>query len=464
VSPGVTKRELHLNINAFSTGVYPGSWLLPGVNPNNFFDIDYYVALAQTAERGKLDAFFLADAPALQGEISVRPPFGGGFDPLLLLSRLAASTSRLGLIATATTTYNTPFDLARKFASLDFISGGRAGWNVVTTASSQVAPNFGIEDHPAKPDRYERAGEFVDVVRGLWDSWDDDAIVADRQTRRYVRDGAVQPLNHVGKYFDVRGPLTLPRPPQGHPVVFQAGGSEGGRDLAARQADGIFSLSLEKAAAQEYAEDIRRRAAAYGRDPNSIAILPGLVTIIGGTEAEARAKELELHELAGGGPSIARLAGYLEIDPRELSLDEPVPVHLLPAEPSKVKGTVGFQSAISRIARSGLTVREILARGGGGHRLVVGTPEQIADDVAEWFLEGASDGFNLMPAALPSGLTDFVDHVVPLLQRRGVFRSEYSGTTLRDHLGLSRRPKQSLGDRGQSSFRPAAPAARVLPS
>ena len=428
--------------------MYPGAWLLPDANPNSFFDIEHFISIARTAERGLFDAFFLADAPALGSEISFRPPFSGGLDPALLLARVAASTSRIGLIATASTTFNAPFDIARRFASLDFISGGRAGWNAVTTASPEVAPNYGAEPHPAKPDRYERAGEFIGVVRGLWDSWDDDAIVADRENREYVREGGIRRLDHTGRHFAVRGPLPLPRPPQGHPVVFQAGGSEGGRDLAARQADGIFSLALEKEAGREYAADIRRRAVAYGRDPASITILPGLVTIIGGTETEALAKQADLNERAGGGPSIARLAGYLEIDPRELSLDEPVPVHLLPGEPDAVKGVYGFQSAIARIARRGLTVRDILSQGGGGHRLLVGTPEQVAGNVAEWFLEGAADGFNLMPAALPSGLEDFVDHVVPLLQRRGVFRTEYSGTTLRDHLGLVRRPQRALAEVG----------------
>jgi len=349
-----------------------------------------------------------------------------------------------GLIATATTTYNAPYDVARRFASLDFLSGGRAAWNAVTTASGRgAAENYGDQPHPERATRYERAAEFIEVVRKLWDSWDDDAIVADREARQYIRSGGVNSIDHVGEYFSVKGPLQIPRPPQGHPVIFQAGGSDQGRELAAREADGIFSLALERESAKQYADDIRRRARAYGRDPSAIIILPGLVSIIGGTEAEARAMQADLNERAGGGPSIQRLASILEIDPAGLSLDKPVPIELIPRTQDDVRGSFAFHNATADIARKGLTVREILQQGGGGHRLLVGAPEQVAESIIDWFEYGAADGFNLMPAAVPSGVEAFVDHVVPILQRRGVFRTEYTGTTLRDHFGLERRESRS---------------------
>jgi FMN-dependent oxidoreductase (nitrilotriacetate monooxygenase family) len=430
-------RQLHLNLNSFSTGVYPGSWLLPDVSDDSFYSVENFLRHAQIAERGKFDAFFLGDIPLLGPEAGPRPPHTA-LDPLVILGAIAVQTTHLGLIATASTTFNTPFDIARKFASLDHVSGGRAGWNAVTTISPEAAGNFGDQPLPPRENRYERAGEFIDVVRALWDSWDDDAILADREAGQYLRAGGVHAIDYVGEHFSVAGPLPVPRTPQGHPVVFQAGGSEPGRDLAAREADGIFSLALDREDARAYAEDLRARARAYGRDGDALVILPGLVTIIGGTEAEAKAREEELHELAGGGPSIQRLAMWLEVDPDALSLDKPVPLDLLPDGNDKVRGSVSFQNAIAKIARTGATVREILARGGGGHRLLVGAPEQVADSIVGWFEDGAVDGFNLMPAALPSELEAFVDHVVPLLQRRGVFRTEYTGTTLRDHLGLAR--------------------------
>jgi FMN-dependent oxidoreductase (nitrilotriacetate monooxygenase family) len=437
-------RELHLNLNAMSNGVYPGSWLLPDAAVDGFFDLAHWQNLAKIVERGKFDAYFLADAPVLGAEAGMRPPFHQGFDPTMLLVAIAGVTTHLGLIATATTTYNAPYDVARRFASLDFLSGGRAAWNAVTTASGRgAAENYGDQPHPERATRYERAAEFIEVVRKLWDSWDDDAIVADREARQYIRSGGVNSIDHVGEYFSVKGPLQIPRPPQGHPVIFQAGGSDQGRELAAREADGIFSLALERESAKQYADDIRRRARAYGRDPSAIIILPGLVSIIGGTEAEARAMQADLNERAGGGPSIQRLASILEIDPAGLSLDKPVPIELIPRTQDDVRGSFAFHNATADIARKGLTVREILQQGGGGHRLLVGAPEQVAESIIDWFEYGAADGFNLMPAAVPSGVEAFVDHVVPILQRRGVFRTEYTGTTLRDHFGLERRESRS---------------------
>jgi FMN-dependent oxidoreductase (nitrilotriacetate monooxygenase family) len=436
----VAARELHLNLNAMSNGVYPGSWLLSDSVDDGFYNLDHWLNLARIAERGKFDAYFLADAPVFAAETGLRPPFHQGLDPLMLLVAIARATSHIGLIATTTTTYGAPYDTARRVASLDFLSGGRAAWNAVTTASGRgAAENFGDQPHPERDTRYDRAAEFITVVRKLWDSWDDDAILADHEVRQYLRPGSVHSIDHAGEYFSVKGPLQLPRSPQGNPIVFQAGGSDQGRELAAREADGIFSLALDRESARRYADDVRRRARAFGRDPDEITILPGLVSIIGSTEAEARAQQAELNELAGGGPSVQRLAAILEIDPDALSLDKPVPLELIPATPDQVRGSFAFHNATADIARKGLTVREILQQGGGGHRLLVGSPEQVAESIIDWFEYGAADGFNLMPAAVPSGVEIFVDHVVPILQQRGVFRTEYAGTTLREHFGLARR-------------------------
>ncbi|OKH67194.1 monooxygenase [Mycobacterium sp. SWH-M3] len=440
----MSARELHLGVNVLADGMHPAAWQHPDVDPAAFVDPDYWIRVARLAERGTLDALFLADSPSLFADPRkplTTPPLA--LDPIVLLSALASATTHLGLIATVSTSFEEPFNVARRFASLDHLSRGRVAWNVVTGSDPYAWNNFGHGQGPVAPpgrdERYRRAAEFVDVVRALWDSWDDDAVLADKATGAFSRVGAVRTIDHRGTYFSVDGPLTMPRPPQGHPVLFQAGGSAGGLDLAARYADGVFAAQATLGDALRNARELRSRAHAFGRDPQSIRIMPGLSFVLGSTEAEARARNDELNELAGD-RRLTHLAGQLSVDPAELQWDKPLPRWLLDGAEA-VGGSQGARDIVVNIARrDNLTVRQILDRVITWHRLVVGSPEQLADAIEEWFVAGAIDGFNLMPDAFPSGLELFVDHVVPILRARGLFRREYAHTTLRGHLGLPRVP------------------------
>jgi FMN-dependent oxidoreductase (nitrilotriacetate monooxygenase family) len=432
-------RQLHLNVNLLHSGIYASAWRLPESDPRACFDVGHYVRVARIAERGKLDAIFLADTPAVTDRIDYRPFLS--MEPTIVLATVAASTSHIGLIATASTTYNEPYNIARRFATLDLASGGRAGWNAVTTADAAASRNFGLPGVLEHKTRYDRAKEFAEVVHALWDSWEDDAFVGDKATTRFADTSKVHPIAHRGAYYSVAGPLNVPRSPQGRPVTVQAGGSNDGRDLAAAQAEAVFTLAqtIEEGAA--YARDLRARAAAYGRSGESIVILPGLATVIGSSEAEAKRRQDELWELVPIEYSLARLASTLQIDPTALELDKPLPDPLpLPANANHTM----FQGTVNLARRGNLTVRQLLrALGGGvGHRIIVGTPEFVADDIEAWFRAGAADGFNLMPDVLPTGLEVFVDTVVPILQSRGLFRKEYSGATLRDHFGLPKPPSR----------------------
>jgi FMN-dependent oxidoreductase (nitrilotriacetate monooxygenase family) len=355
----------------------------------------------------------------------------------VVLAAVAAVTSHVGLVATASTTNNAPFNLARRFASLDLVSRGRVGWNVVTTADAAAGRNFGFAGASEHGARYARAREFTDLVHALWDSWEDDAFLGDKASGRFIDPDKVHAVDHRGTHYTVAGPLTVPRSPQGRPVTFQAGGSEDGRELAAATADAVFSLAQTIEDGAAYARDLRARAARYGRGPDALVILPGLATVIGSTQAEALRRQDELWDLVPLDYSLARLAGTLRIDPARLDLDRPLPDPLpLPPDANHTM----FLGTVALARREGLTVRQLLrALGGGvGHRIVAGTPEAIADDIAAWFQAGAADGFNLMPDVLPDGLETFVDTVVPILQRRGLFRRDYTGATLRHHLGLER--------------------------
>ena len=435
----MSSRQLHLNVNLLHSGVYASAWRLPESDPRACFDVGHYVRVARIAERGKLDAIFLADTPAITDRIDYRPFLS--MEPTIVLATVAASTSHIGLIATASTTYNEPYNIARRFATLDLASGGRAGWNAVTTADAAASRNFGLPGVLEHKARYDRAKEFAEVVHALWDSWEDDAFIGDKATARFVDTSKVHPIAHRGTYYSVAGPLNLPRSPQGRPVTVQAGGSNDGRDLAAAQAEAVFTLAQTIAEGTAYARDLRARAVAYGRSGESIVILPGLATVIGSTEAEAKRRQDELWELVPIDYSLARLANTLQIDPAALELDKPLPDPLpLPANANHTM----FQGTVNLARRGNLTVRQLLrALGGGvGHRIIVGTPQSIADDIEAWFRAGAADGFNLMPDVLPTGLEVFVDTVVPILQRRGLFRKDYSGSTLRDHFGLPKPPSR----------------------
>ncbi|WP_111511433.1 LLM class flavin-dependent oxidoreductase [Mycobacterium kyogaense] len=440
----MTSRQLHLGVNVLSDGMHPAAWQFPGADPHWFTDLSYWIEVARIAERGTLDALFLADSPSLfqkPDEPLVAPPLA--LDPIVLLSALASATTHLGLIGTVSTSFEEPYNLARRFASLDHLSRGRVAWNVVTSSDPYAWNNFGGSGQPDRAQRYRQAAEFIDVVRALWDSWDDDAVLADKKTGAFSRPGAIHTIDHRGEFFSVDGPLTLPRSPQGHPVLFQAGGSPGGLDLAARYADGVFAAQASLPDALRNADEIRSRTAAYGRPRDAVRIMPGLSFVLGSTEAEARRRNDELNELAGE-RRLAHLAGQLSVDPAELHWDRPLPQWLLDGAVTD-SGSQGARDIVVNLARrESLTVRELLDRVITWHRLVVGGPEQIADAIEEWFVAGAVDGFNLMPDVFPSGLELFVDHVVPILRDRGLFRREYTSATLRGHLGLARVPDRNL--------------------
>ncbi|WP_438017742.1 LLM class flavin-dependent oxidoreductase [Sorangium sp. So ce315] len=429
--------KLHLNAFLMSVGHHEASWRLPESDPFANTNVEHFKNLARVAERGKLDSLFLADSPVLWNNVGRRP--AGTLEPTVLLAALAGVTEHIGLIATASTTYNEPFNLARRFASLDHISGGRAGWNIVTTAGVDAARNFNLDELPAHNERYARAAEFIDVSLKLWDSWDDDAPLGDKERGIWGDDGKIYPPRHVGRYFKVEGALNVPRPPQGYPLLVQAGSSEDGKELAARYAEAVFTAQQTLEDAQQFYADLKARVRGLGRDPEGIKILPGIVPVIGATEAEARALDAELERLIKPEYAKRQLAQTLRVKPEELDLDAELPKDL-PGE-DEIEGAKSRYTLIVTLARrERLTVRQLIGRlgGGRGHRTFAGTPEQVADAIQHWWERGAADGFNVMPPVLPSGLEAFVDHVVPLLQKRGLFRTEYEGRTLRDRYGLPR--------------------------
>ncbi|MFC9872536.1 LLM class flavin-dependent oxidoreductase [Nocardia salmonicida] len=432
----MTRRQVHLNVNILNAGVFGGSWRFPGTEPAASFTLDHYVRIAQRAEEAKFDAIFLADGPAIREDIRYRP--FNSLEPTVILAALAAATERVGLIATLSSSYNDPYDVARRFASLDLLSGGRTGWNVVTTAGVDAARNFGFDAEPAHGARYERAAEFVEVVRALWNSWEPDALIGDKATHRFADYTRIHAVDHHGPHFDVAGPLNVPRSPQGEPVVVQAGASKDGRALAARVGEVIFTAAQTADEAGEYYRDVKARAVGYGRRAEDVLILPGLSTVLGSTEAEAAQRRELLAELVPPDYALDRLATQLGVDRDDLTLDGPLPWHLL-ADPDEAGGSQTFYKiALGLARRENLTVRQLLRRlgGGAGHRIVTGTPEQVADAIIDWVEAGIADGFNLMPDVLPGGFDDFVDGVVPILRERGVFRTDYEATTLRGHLGL----------------------------
>ncbi|WP_432483921.1 LLM class flavin-dependent oxidoreductase [Kineococcus esterisolvens] len=423
-------RQLHLGAFLYGTGHHAAAWRHPSSDVERLGDVHWYEDLARTAERGLFDAVFFADGQST-GDVSLGP--GWFLEPLTTLAAMARATERVGLVSTVSTTFWQPFHAARTLASLDHLSGGRAGWNVVTSMHDAEARNFGLDAMPPSERRYERAAEFVEAALALWDSWDADALVLDR-AGRYAEPSRVHRVEHRGAHFSVDGPLTVPRSPQGRPVLFQAGASDAGRDLAAGRAEGVYAVAHDLPSARAYREDVRRRAAAAGRDPDALVVMPGLVAFVGSTEEEAHRLRAELDVLLPVEHSLAQLSTFVRQDCTAWDLDAPVPP-LPPAE--GFPGPRGRYETVLRIVQvERPTVRELLGRlaAGGGHCTVVGAPEQVADRVEEWFRGGGADGFNLMPPALPASLDAFVDHVVPELQRRGLFRREYAGTTLRQHL------------------------------
>lgn len=428
------QRQLHLNAFLHGTGHHEAAWRHPDVDPLAELDLEHYLNIARAAERGKLDSLFLADGLAISPNITYNVHHS--FEPLTLLSALATATTRIGLIATASTTYNQPYSLARAFASVDRISRGRVGWNIVTSAGKGEARNFNLSDRPDHAERYERADEFLETAKALWDSWTDDAVLADKEAGLYSDPGRIRAIDHHGKHFQVKGPLNLPRPIQGHPLLVQAGSSEAGKDFAARHAEAVFTAHLGVESAREFYADLKGRLGQFGRAPEDLLILPGISAFIGDTVEEAQGKYDQLNSLINPEYGVRQLSELLDFDLSGYPLDS-----RLPDIPAGTNGAQSRKKLVTDLARAeSLTIRGLTERlaGARGHYTFVGTPVQVADEIELWFTTGAADGFNIMPPTFPAGLDDFVEKVVPLLQERGLFRTEYTGQTLREHYGLKR--------------------------
>jgi FMN-dependent oxidoreductase (nitrilotriacetate monooxygenase family) len=430
-------RQMHLGAFMRPTTIHTGAWRYPGAFPDANFNFAHLKRFAQTLERGCFDAFFMADHLAVLNmpvEALKRSHTVTSFDPLTLLPALAVMTERIGLVATASTTFEQPYLIARKFASLDHLSNGRAGWNIVTTSNPDAALNFGMDAQMEHGDRYRRGREFYDVVTGLWDSWADDAFVRDVDSGIFFDPARMHVLDHKGPEFRVRGPLNVARPVQGWPVIVQAGASDAGRQLAAETAEVVFAGGSTLADGQAFYRDMKRRAAAAGRDPAHLKILPGCFVVIGRTLEEAQEKRARLDSLVHYQSGLASLSIALGHDASGFDPDAPLP----PLPPSNASKS-GQQRVLDLAARENLTVRQLAQRlGGYAGVALVGTPTMIADSMQEWIEAEGSDGFNVMFSDVPAGLDDFVNLVVPELQRRGLFRTAYAGTTLREHLGLPR--------------------------
>ena len=437
----MTGRDGQMVLGVFfnHTGHHVASWRHPGADADAGVNFKHYVRLAQTAEKAKFHFLFFADWLAVRDAsdltLSRSAQYTAHFEPLTLLGGLAAVTEQIGLVCTGTTSYNEPFHIARKMASLDHMSGGRAAWNVVTSSFKAEAFNFGREAHYDHEDRYERAHEFVEVVKGLWDSWDDDAFPRDKESGLYLDPTKLHRLNHEGKHLRVRGPLNVPRPPQGHPVIVQAGASDTGRELAAATAEVVFTSPYDIAAGQAFYNDVKGRMAKYGRHPHELKILPGLSATVAETDEEAEEKFEYLQSLIH--PEVGREILSLVLEGADLSgydLDGPLPE----ITPEPVGGTPRGVIAMAR--KENLTMRQLYMRlaGARGKRSIKGSVKRVADEMEAWFRAGACDGFILQPAYLPGSLDEACTLLVPELQKRGLFQTEYKGVTLRDHLGLAR--------------------------
>ncbi|MFD6399068.1 NtaA/DmoA family FMN-dependent monooxygenase [Nocardia sp. NPDC060249] len=427
----------HLNLSLMTPGHFRHAWRLDHADPLAYLDIDYFQRLAKIAEAAKIDAVFLGDGPALRGEIEEAP--GTGIDPLVLLGSVAAVTERLGVVITSSTTYNSPYNLARRFQALDHVTKGRAAVNIVTTGTPAAAANFGLTKHPEKATRYRRAWEFLDVVTRLWDSWEPDWLIADKSSGRYADTGKIHRIDHEGEFFSVAGPLPVAPGPQGRPVVVQAGGSEGGLTLAGDFADVVFTVAQTQAKAVAFRDDIRQRAAAAGRHPDDVKISLGVVVLVAATEEEARRREQELYDLLPIERLTAALLANLGLPADSFGPDDPIGVADLPATVPAGAFSTGFSiSTRALIAEGPRTPRELIQQGAGGsgHRLLVGSAEQVADDLASWFGAGTADGFTIMPAETAVDLENFATLVVPILQERGLFQKDYTAPTLRARFGL----------------------------
>ncbi|MBJ6360215.1 LLM class flavin-dependent oxidoreductase [Paenibacillus sp. GCM10012307] len=430
-------RQIKIGLYTVGTGMHIGSWRLPQAQADASIDVDFYKKIALEAERGLLDAVFIADSLAI--DENSHSQILNRFDPTVLITAIAGATKHIGVVATASTTYNEPYNLARQFSSVDIISGGRAGWNVVTTADATglTALNYSRKEHVLHDDRYKIAEEFIDVVKGLWDSWEEDAFIRNKETGQFYDPDKVHLLNYEGEFFQVRGPLNIGRTPQGHPVLFQAGASLPGQELAARTAEAIFSHKKSFEDARSYYQELKGRMAKYGRKENELLILQGISPIIGRTQEEADEKADKLEATVIQEQALRFLSGYVgNVDLTSYSLDTPA-TEVAWREVNSIQSDYELIQKIIR--EENLTVGELYTRisNVATNRSLRGTPEQVADTLTYWFENGACDGFIFIPPALPDSLTDFVDLVVPILQERGIYRTEYTGTTLREHLGLA---------------------------
>jgi FMN-dependent oxidoreductase (nitrilotriacetate monooxygenase family) len=421
---------MHLGLFILGTGSHAAGWRYPGAM-DSFENISMVAEIGRIAERGKFDLIFMGDN--LYADPATHPSYTARLEPLTMLAALAMTTTHIGLGATASTTYGDPFSTARAFASLDHISGGRAAWNAVTTANAVSAANFG-RVHPDHDARYAIAEEFIDVVRGLWDCWDDGAIVADRATGQYIDAAKVRSLDHDGTYFAVKGPLNIDRSPQGQPVILQAGGSERGQRLAARTADLVFTVVQDRDASAQQYRTLKALLPEFGRHADDLVLLPGVMPVVGRTDREAFDVLETLQSYVTETNSLAMLSDRLGIDLSNADLDGPVPDVTPDAYHSFA------QVMLEKARRERMTLRDLynLTAAARGHWVLCGSAERIADTLEDWFRAGAADGFNVMPPFFPGAFDDFVDLVVPILQERGLVRADYTGTTLRDHLGLTR--------------------------
>ncbi len=434
------RKPMHLGMSIRGLGYHPAAWRHPDVPADGTLRFEHYARSAQAAERGKCDLIFFADGIGIRERDIPRGSLArSGYEivemePMTLLPALAVVTQHIGLVTTASTTYNEPFNIARKFATLDLISKGRAGWNVVTSWSEAEAKNFNREQHVDYDTRYARAAEFVEVVKGLWDSWEEDAFPFDKQSGRFFDETKMHVLDHKGRFFSVRGPLNVGRLPQVHPVIVQAGASEQGRELAAATADIVYAVHPSKTVAQAFYADIKRRLAKYERSADDLKILPALRPVVARTALEARAKYDQLQELLDPLVGLARLNQTFG-DLSRYPLDGPVPIDELgPAEIRSISSQL-----LERVKRQRPTIRELYQEVAGmGGFCLIGTPSEIVDVMQDWFENDACDGFNITPTHLPGGCEDFVEMITPELQRRGLFRREYEGRTLRENLGLER--------------------------
>jgi alkanesulfonate monooxygenase len=437
-----------MKLGVFLPGIghHVAAWRHPQAQADGGLNFPHYRELARTAERGKFDMIFLADDMAVWGDQARHPDAlrrSGqlvSFEPLTLLSALSVVTEHIGLVATASTTYNEPYHIARKYASLDYLSGGRAGWNVVTSMLEAEAQNFNREQHMDHALRYQRAREFVQVVMGLWDSWGDDAFLYDKATGVAVDLEQMHVLNHQGEHFQVRGPLNVARPLQGYPIIVQAGASHDGQDFAAQTAEVVFTAQSVLEDARAFYRGLKGQLARYGRSPEHMKIMPGVLPIVGRSAAEARETYEQLQDLVHPSVGLAQLSRLVGgVDLSEYPLDGPLPE--LP-ETNLQQSRLRLLQDLAK--REHLTIRQLYLSiaGSRGHRMILGTPDQVADQLEEWFLKEAADGFNVMPPYLPGGLQNFVELVIPVLQKRGLFRREYEGQTLRESLGLPRPANQ----------------------